>query len=73
MKAVMFCDSNYDTYKVKIKSVCGLVATLGVTLLTCSSKTHWTMTLSIIEAEYAEFSAYAQEVKFVIMLMREMS
>ena len=35
LKAVMFCDSNYSTDKYTRKSVSGLVATLGGTLLTC--------------------------------------
>ena len=34
----MFCDSNYATYKDTRYSVRGLVAKLGGTLLTCSSK-----------------------------------
>ena len=35
LKAVMLCNSNYTTDKEKRKSVSGLVATLGGTLLTC--------------------------------------
>ena len=39
LKAVMFCDSNYATYKETRKSVSSLVATLGGTLLKFLSKT----------------------------------
>ena len=56
LKAVMFCDSNYATYKETIKSVSGLVTTLGRTLLTCSSKTQRTVTLSSTEVEYMALS-----------------
>ena len=45
LKAVMFFDSNYATYKEKRKSVSGLVSTLGGKILTCSSKTHRNMIL----------------------------
>ena len=72
LKAVMFCDSDYATDKETRKSVSSLVATLGVTLLTCSSKTQRTVTLSSTEAEYVALSACAQEVKFVSMLLGEM-
>ena len=50
MKAVMFCDSKYDTDKETINSVSGLVATLGGTLITCSSKIQRTVALSGMEA-----------------------
>ena len=70
LKAVMFCDSNYATYKETRNSVCGLVATLGGTLPTCSSKTKNTVTLRNTEAEYVDLSACSQEVKFLSMLMR---
>ena len=56
MKADMFCDSNYATDKETRNSVSGLVATLGGTLLTCSSKTQRNVTLSSTEVEYVEFS-----------------
>ena len=73
LKEVMFCDSNYATDKETRKSVSGLVATLGGKLLTCSSKTQRTVTLSSTEAEYVALSACAQEVKFVSMLLEEMT
>ena len=47
----MFCDSNYATYKETRKSVSGLAATLGGTVLTCLSETQRTVTLSITEVE----------------------
>ena len=56
MKAVMFCDLNYATDKETRKSVSSLVDTLGGTLLTCLSKTHKTVRLSITEAEYMALS-----------------
>ena len=40
MRDVMFCDSKYATDKDTIKSVSGLVTTLGGTLLICLSKIH---------------------------------
>ena len=46
LKEVMFCDSNYATFKETINNVSGLVATLGCTLQTCLSKTHRIVTLS---------------------------
>ena len=46
LKAVMFFESNYATYKEKRKSVSGLVSTLGGKTLTCSSKTHRNVTIS---------------------------
>ena len=39
MKSVVFCYSNYSTYKETRNNVSGLVVTLGGTLLTCSSNT----------------------------------
>ena len=71
LKAVMFYDSNYATYKDTRKSVSGLVTTLGGTLLIYLPKTQRTVTLSSTEADYMEFSACAQEVKFVSMLLGE--
>ena len=71
LKAVMFYDSNYATYKDTRKSVSGLVNTLGGTLLIYLPKTQRTVTLSSTEADYMEFSACAQEVKFVSMLLGE--
>ena len=49
LKAVM-----YTTYKETRNSVSGLVATLGETLLMCSSITQRTVTLIRTEAEYVE-------------------
>ena len=72
-KAFMFCESNYATDKETRKSVSGLVDTLGGTLLTCSSKTQRTVTLISTEAEYVALSTCAQEVKFVSMLLGEMT
>ena len=46
LKEVMFCDSNYTTDKETRKSVSGLVATLGGTLLMYLSKNQRTVTLS---------------------------
>ena len=73
MKLVMFCDYNYTTEKETRKSVGGLVATLGGTLLTRLSKTQRTATLSSTEAEYMALSACAKEVNFVSMLLVEMN
>ena len=52
MKAVIFYDSNYATDKKARNSVSGLVATLGGTLLTCSSKPQRAVRLSSTESEY---------------------
>ena len=60
MKSVMFCYLNYATYKETRNIVSGLVATLGGTLLTFSSKTQRTVTLSSTEAEYVALSACAK-------------
>ena len=73
LKAVMFCDSNHSIEKETIKSVSGLVATLGWTLITCFSKTHTTVTMSITEAEYVVLSACTQELKFVTRFLEKMT
>ena len=57
LKAVMFCDLNYATEKETRKSVIGLVASLGGTLLTRLSKTQTIVALSSTETEYAALSA----------------
>ena len=49
LKAVMFCNYNYITGKEKRKSVSGLVATFGGTLLTFLSNTQRTVMLSRTE------------------------
>ena len=49
LKALIFCDSNYATAKETRNSVSILVATLGGTLITRSSKTQRTVTLIITE------------------------
>ena len=68
----MFCDSKYSTYKETRKSVSGLIATLGGTLVTYASKTQRNATLISTEEEYVELSACAKEVKFISMLLVEM-
>ena len=73
LKAVMFCDLNYATDKEMRKIVSGLVATLEGTLLMCLSKTQTTVMLRSTEAEYVALSAFTQEVKFVSMLVGEMT
>ena len=57
MKVVMFCYSKYATDKDTRKSVSGLVATLGGTLLMCLSQTYTNVTLIGTEAEYVLLSA----------------
>ena len=66
MKDVMFCDYIYVLEQDTRKSVSGIVATLGGTLITYSSRTQRTVTLSCIEAEYVVISECAQEVRLVI-------
>ena len=73
LKAVMFCDSSYATDKDVRKTVSDLVTTLGGTLLTCSSKNQRTVTLSSMEAELVVLSACAQALKFLSMLLVEMT
>ena len=73
LKAVMFCDSNYATDKETRNSVSGLLATLGGTLLPCSSKTQRTVTLSRTEVEYVALLACTQEGKFVSMFLVEIT
>ena len=64
LKAVIFCDSHYATDKETRKNVSGLVATLGGTLLMCSSNTQRTITLSSKYEDYEALSACLQEVNF---------
>ena len=60
LKAVMVCVPNYSSDKETRKSVSGLFDTLGVTLITCQSKTQMAVTLSITEAEYVVILTCAQ-------------
>ena len=73
LKVVMFCDSNYATDNETRESVSGLVSTLGGTLITCLSKTQRNITLISTESEYVALSAYTQEIKFVRILLGEMT
>ena len=50
LKAVIICDSNYATDMKTRKSASNILATLGVTLLTCSSETQRTIKLVSTEA-----------------------
>ena len=52
LKAVMFCEYKYTMNKETRKSISGLFATLGETLLTCSSKIQKNITLISTEAKY---------------------
>ena len=69
----MLRDSNYATDKETKDSENYLVATLGRTLLTCSSKNQRTVTLNSTEAEYVALPACTQEVKFISMLLGEIT
>ena len=60
----MFCDSNYAMNKEIRKSVSGIVTTIGVTLLTCSSETHRTSTFISKEPDYMTLPECTQEVRF---------
>ena len=73
LKAVIFCDYNFPTNKGTRKSFRGLVGTLGGTLPTSSFKTQSTIIFISTEVNYVALSACAQEVKFVNMLLEEMS
>ena len=73
LKAVIFCDSDYSMDKEKGKSVRGIVATLGGTILTCLSKSHRMVTLSSIEADCVVLSAFSQKVKFVNVSLEEIT
>ena len=55
IKSIMFF-SKYSTDKETRKSVRGIVATLGDTLLTCSSKTQRAVTLRSTDAEHVGLS-----------------
>ena len=65
LKAVMFCDYNYATDRDTRKSVSSIVATLGGTILTCSSKSHRTVTFISKEAECMAVLACAKEGKLL--------
>ena len=73
LKAIMFCYYNYATDKDTRKSVRGLFATLGGTLITCLSKTQRIFVLISTESEYVAISACAEEVKLVSILLEEIS
>ena len=73
IKAVMFCDSNYAKNKETRNSVRDIVYILEVALIMCSSNTQNTITLSSTDDEYVALSTCTQYVKFVNMLLEEMS
>ena len=58
-KVVMFCKYNYYTNKETRNIVRCLVATLGGTLLKCSSKTQRKTMISITEDEYIALLEFA--------------
>ena len=66
LKSFIFCYSNYATYKETRKSLIGLVATFGETLLMCLSKTQITVTQNSMDSEYVVLSLCAQEVNFAL-------
>ena len=73
IKAVIYFYYNYEMDKETRNSVSGLANTLRVTLLTSPSNTKRTVALSSTEANYMALSACAIEVKFVNMLLEEMT
>ena len=69
----MFCDYNYSAYMETRENLSSLVATIEGTLLMCSSKNQRAVTLSSTEVECLALSACVEEVKFVSMLLVEMT
>ena len=62
---------NYTDASYAVKSVSGMVCTVGGTVSSWGSRTQKITTLSSTEAEYIALGECAQELKFVSMLLRE--
>jgi hypothetical protein len=68
-----FVDSDYATNKDNRRSVTGYLVTVGGALVSWQSKLQKNVALSSTEAEYVAMSNCATEVKFVRMLLREIT
>ena len=73
MKVYGYVDSNWATNKENRKSVSGYILTLGGCLVNWVSKTQATVALSSTEAEYIAASTCATEIKFIQMLLEELT
>ena len=73
LKQVIFFDYNYAKEKETIDSVISMVTILGGIIPTCPSKTQRTVMLICTEEEYVALSEFAEQVKFVSMLLEEMN
>ena len=62
---------NYTDASYGVKSVSGMICTIGGTVVSWSSRTQKITTLSSTEAEYIALGECAQELKFVCMLLQE--
>ena len=68
---IAFVDSNFATDVNDQRSTTGYIITLGGSVVSCKSKKQGSTTLSSTEAEYVALSQCACELKFLVMLMKE--
>ena len=71
LRVIGYADSNYATNPDDRKSITGLLLTIGGALLCWVSKKQQIVSLSSTEAEYIAAASYAQESKFITMLLDE--
>ena len=68
LTAVKHCDASYASDPIAIKSVSGMIGTLGGMMTNWSSRTIKTTALSSTESEYIAIGECGQELKFMCML-----
>ena len=68
---IAFVDSNFATDVNDRRSTTGYIITLGGSIISWKSKKQGSTTLSSTEAEYVALSQCACELKFLVMLLKE--
>jgi histone deacetylase 1/2 len=73
LRVIAYVDSDWAANKVNRKSTTGYLVTIGGALISWQSKGQQTVTLSSTEAEYVAMSQCGQEIKFIAMLLNEVT